>query len=184
MQIHHSRGSIASQNEIDTESPSPRLIDPETPKLPINLREILRVMSDKLLTCCRTIVQILVVLPLGAHLAAKINVDDDALVAKVRRDVTVCAGEVGQSRPPRGSVRPALRIRDVVWDGVARKNPDSDACFSRFDRVYLELVSVFFILRGGGQETYTTAILVELLAICRRAALDSTARVPVLIVAG
>jgi hypothetical protein len=80
---------------------------------------------------------------LGAHLAAQINVDDDTLVAKVRWDVTVRAGKVSQSRPPRGRVRPALRIRDVIWNGVARENPDSDPCFSEFGRVHLELVSVF-----------------------------------------
>jgi hypothetical protein len=85
---------------------------------------------------------------LGAHLAAQINVDDDALVAKVRGDVAVCAGEVSQSRPPRGRVRPAFRIRDVVWDGVARENPDSDSFFLQFDGVYLELGSAFLTLKA------------------------------------
>lgn len=107
----------------------------------------MRVTSDKLLTCCRTTVQIIVLLPLGAHLAAQINVDNDALVAKVRRDVAVCAGEVSQSWTPRGRVRSALHTRDVIWDGVARETPDSDSCFSQFDRVYLERVSIFDLKR-------------------------------------
>lgn len=65
-----------------------------------------------------------------------------------------------------------------------RGKPQTRMPASRTSTAYTWNLDQYFSSQGGGQGTYTAAFLVELLAIHRRATLHSTARVPVLIVAG
>jgi len=72
-----------------------RLINLKTPKLPKGLCKRLRVLRHEIRAGRWTMVHLVIVHWHRSKLTTQIDVDDYILVAEVRGDITVCAGEVG-----------------------------------------------------------------------------------------
>lgn len=89
------------------------LKDLETFELPICLCKTLRVSRHKPLASRRTMIQVSIILHQGAQLTAQVDIDDDRLVSKMARNITVGVGEICKGHWPLGRIRVAAGIGDV-----------------------------------------------------------------------
>lgn len=67
----------------------------------------------------------------ASQLTAEIYISNNTLIAEVRTDIAVGAGEVSQCSSPRRGVRSGIRIGDIVRDGRTREEPDTDTSISQ-----------------------------------------------------
>lgn len=125
------------KNEHQQTVDSSCLINLEPLEFPIRFREILWVMGNKVRARSRTVICVRIELSLCPQLATEIDVDHDALVLEMRRDVAFCVGEIGERGSPRRWIWDVVGIRHIGWDITAGKEPSSDTCISEFQSVDL-----------------------------------------------
>lgn len=118
--------------------PSRCLVDLETLKLPVRIREGCRVACNKLGAATGTLELFGVELRLAGELTAQIDIGNDALVAEMRLDIAIGAWEVGQGGYPGRWIRAGIRVGDIAWDGRAWEEPDTDSFLSQLRRIYLQ----------------------------------------------
>lgn len=122
-----------------------RLINFETLKLPVRLIKGARVVGHKVRARPGTVGLLIVEADLPSQLPAQIDIGDDALVAEMRRNVTVSAGKVGQRFSPGRRVGRRVGVGDVGGNRVAREEPDPDPGISQLRRINLQDMSVVLL---------------------------------------
>ena len=77
------------------------LVNLETFELPICLSKVGRVVGHEIRAAPRAVVQFCIEQWFGTQRTAQVNIGNDALIGKVRWDITVGAGKIRQCSSPR-----------------------------------------------------------------------------------
>lgn len=143
--------------------PSRCRVNPPAPPLPVCCIKCRGIVRHKICARARTAVFRGIYRRVSRPIAAQVNIGNNALVLEVRPNVTMRAGEVGQSLTPRAGVRRdggvAHIVRDIGRDVAPWEEPHPDAGISQLHCVNTAAFGVKSLAVCVFGAQYTAAII-------------------------